>query len=243
MQITESTAKITTIITEVIGTALIILFTINIYMTSNQMSDATTNKLKMLKAAFALQQSSEDLTKFAGDYIVTGDVKYKKLFAQVSSIRNGSSLRPSLLNSSYWYLPLNIKQDNHPMKEPLSLEEIISELPFNNLELTLIQKSRFESQQLEILEGKIFKILESGNKQEALKVYYSDDYYYSKTLIMTSLDELYSNLNIRFEKEIAELKSEQINSLIRLFVTLFIMTILKIMIPTTFRILEIKTVK
>lgn len=234
MQIKFSTAKLIHIISEVVGAALIVLFSINVYMTGETIGEATSYKLEMLKTAFALQQSSEDLTKFAGDYVVTGNTKYKELFMQVSSIRNGVSSRPTLLNSSYWYLPIAVKQEHHPLSSPLSLETIINTLPFTELEMILIQKSHFESQQLELLENKMFKMVETEQKQKALEVYYSDDYYYSKVIIMTSLDKLYASLNTRFEKEITELKSEQMHSLIRLFVIIFLLSISKLMIPTTF---------
>ena len=236
MQIKFSTAKIISMATEVVGVALIILFSLSVYTTSEEMSIATTHKLEMLKTAFALQQSSEDLTKFAGDYVITGDIKYKKLFLQVSNIRTGAVPRPTLLNSSYWYLPSALKTEHHKTKDPKSLGSIIESLPFTELELILIQKSHFESEQLELIEGKMFKLVESNQKEKAIDMYYSEDYHHSKVIIMTSLDKLYSSLNIRFKHEIEKLKAEQIHSLVRLFAIMFLISISKMILPTRFKI-------
>ena len=194
----------------------------------------------MLKTAFALQQSSEDLTKFAGNYVVTGDTKFKELFFKVSNIRSGKLKRPALLNLSYWYLPDTLKTKHHPLSEPKSLATIITSLPFTNSELKLIKSSHFESEKLEVLENKIFSMVEDGNKSKVLDIYYSNDYHKSKVIIMTSLDILYASLNERFENEIQKLKQEQLDSLIRLFVIIFVLSILKMMLPTTFSIRQEK---
>jgi len=236
MEIKFTTARLTNIVMEVIAATLIIVFSVSVYNASESMTTATTQKLDMLKTAFALQQSSEDLTKFVGDYIITNDKKYKNNFNQVAQIRNGISKRPTLFNSSYWYLPEDVKIDNHPLTEPSSLTIIIESLPFTELELLLIQESHFESDELVALEHKIFLLVENGKQEEALKVYYSPEYYHSKVIIMSSLDKLYQSLNERFTREIKELQKEQLDALIRLFVVIFLLTIFKMILPTSYTI-------
>lgn len=236
MKIKFTTAKLTTILAEIIGAMLIVFFSINVYKTSEEISMATTNKLEMLRTAFALQQSSEDLTKFAGDYVITSNPKYKDLFISISNIRSGMDARPALMNSSYWYLTQEDQTKNHKMLEPKSLESIIQSLPFTSQELALIEKSHFESEQLEKKERNMFKMVEENKKRETLSIYYSEDYHNTKVVIMSSLDELYGLLNERFMIEINELKEEQLNSLIRLFTIIFLLSVVKIMLPTTFRL-------
>lgn len=41
-----------------------------------------------------LLQSSEDLTRMARSYVVTGDAKYERYFLEILEIRNGTLPRP-----------------------------------------------------------------------------------------------------------------------------------------------------
>jgi len=55
----------------------------------------------MIQSADMLRQSSDDLTRFARQYVVTGEIKFKEQFHQVLAIRNGEQARPSQYQHIY----------------------------------------------------------------------------------------------------------------------------------------------
>lgn len=49
-----------------------------------------------------LKQSSDNLTKFARAYALTGDIKWKALFERVLDVRNGKAPIPEGHDFGYW---------------------------------------------------------------------------------------------------------------------------------------------
>ncbi|QBC43175.1 hypothetical protein C1H71_06145 [Iodobacter fluviatilis] len=52
--------------------------------------------------ADGLRQSSDDLTRLARTYVITGDAKYEKQYWDVLDIRNGKKARPQDYQRIYW---------------------------------------------------------------------------------------------------------------------------------------------
>ena len=51
-----------------------------------------------------LRQSSDDLTRMARTYAVTGDERYRQYFQEILDIRNGAAPRPENYRLAYWDL-------------------------------------------------------------------------------------------------------------------------------------------
>ena len=51
-----------------------------------------------------LRQSSDDLTRMARLYAITGVLRYREHFEEILAIRNGEAPRPSQYNLVYWDL-------------------------------------------------------------------------------------------------------------------------------------------
>ena len=49
-----------------------------------------------------LRQSSDDLTRLARTYVVTGDAKYEQQYMDILDIRNGKKPRPQHYERIYW---------------------------------------------------------------------------------------------------------------------------------------------
>ena len=49
-----------------------------------------------------LRQSSDDLTRMARTYVITGDVRYKLAYQAILEIRNGKQPRPGGYQNVYW---------------------------------------------------------------------------------------------------------------------------------------------
>lgn len=60
----------------------------------NRLKDAYENRIQSLALAAELGQSSQDLTRYARTYVVTGNDEYEKKYWEVLAIRNGEAVRP-----------------------------------------------------------------------------------------------------------------------------------------------------
>lgn len=80
------------------------------------------NRYEAYVRADELRQSSDDLTRMARTYAVTGDDRYEKMYRDILDIRNGKKPRPERYESIYWDLVLNYGDKPRPDGETKSLE-------------------------------------------------------------------------------------------------------------------------
>jgi methyl-accepting chemotaxis protein len=59
-------------------------------------------RLQSSRLTDELRQSSDDLTRLARTYVVTGDPKWEKQYFEVLDIRNGKMSRPDHYDRIYW---------------------------------------------------------------------------------------------------------------------------------------------
>ena len=64
--------------------------------------DSTAKRYNSYLLADELRQSSDDLTRMARTYTVTGDPKYKEYFERILAIRGGDAPRPVDYHNIYW---------------------------------------------------------------------------------------------------------------------------------------------
>ena len=60
---------------------------------SEDLKEATSRRHRSFLLADELRQSSDELTRFARTYVVTGDERFKRYFRMVIDIRNGDFRR------------------------------------------------------------------------------------------------------------------------------------------------------
>lgn len=81
----------------------LLVFAIYAY-TEKQIDRANERRLISYALADQLRQSSDELTRMAKAYVVTGEPRYKKYFQDIIDIRNGSKPRPEKYFYAYWDL-------------------------------------------------------------------------------------------------------------------------------------------
>lgn len=69
-----------------------------------EMAKFDKSRYQMLLYADMLRRSSDDLTKYARLYVVTGNEQYKEDYYTILDIRNGDKQRPSHYENIYWDL-------------------------------------------------------------------------------------------------------------------------------------------
>jgi len=179
----------------------------------------------MLFAADRLRQSSDDLTRFARTYVITGDKQFKQNYFTVLGMRAGAVARPERYEAVYWNLEKQEREALHPYTEKKSLAAIFASLPFSQQELELLLGSQNNSSELVSLETKAFRVMEGEffddpgkdtkkglpNPSLAIELLHSGAYRKAKQSIMRPIDDLMVSVSQRTESRLQHLsdKAEQ----------------------------------
>ena len=113
----------------------------------------------MMKKASELRQTSDDLTRCARTYTVTGDTKYKDNYFTILNIRKGTAPRPKNYDGIYWDLSEQARIHRHPLGKKVSLREEIIALPYTKYEFERLRKAAATSSDMVILEIEAFNTM------------------------------------------------------------------------------------
>lgn len=185
--------------------AFFIGFLLHYSTIKSQLYVSTQNRYEMMQLAQELRLSSDDLTRFARSYVVTGDKKFYDQYMEVLSIRNGKSARPAMYEGIYWDIDEQTRQMRHPSKTKISLQERFKALPYTADELNLLKLSEANSNQLVGLEIKAFNDFKAGKQSEAIRIMYSQEYFLAKTIIMDPIDRFMIKLSHRTTFQVNQL--------------------------------------
>ena len=134
-----------------------------------KLEDAYNMQYKSLILADELRQSSDDLTRMARTYVITGNPMFEEQYKTVLAIRNGELPRPKRYNGIFWdFLTL---EGIKPLLdgEKIPLRELMKNANFPESELNLLFTSQNESDDLTNLEHKAMNAIkgifqdENGN--------------------------------------------------------------------------------
>lgn len=104
------------------------------------------------KLADELRQSSDDLTRMARTYVVTGDEQYAAYFQEILDIRDGLAPRPLDYASIYWDLVLATGRRPQQAGEAVALITLMERAGFQGDELALLERAKQRSDGLARLE-------------------------------------------------------------------------------------------
>jgi PAS domain S-box-containing protein len=196
---------------EALCIVLLLFLIVNLIHLEEQSASFVEDRLDMLQAADRLRQSSDDLTRFARTYVVTGEKRYKEAFARILAIRNGEAPRPENYHGIYWDYIEPEKYHSDGVKR--SLDSIVVTLPFTKAERAKIAESHRNSDILVALETEAFHAMEGRFKDEegnysrrgkpdqsmAIRLLHSYEYHLAKENIMAPLDQFITLLHTRTE--------------------------------------------
>ncbi len=186
-----------------------------------KLEDAYQMQHKSLILAQELRQSSDDLTRMARTYVVTGNPKFEKQFKTTFDIRNGDKPRPKRYNGIFWDFYTLGQGEPEFLGEKVALQELMKRANFPQSELNLLFKSKKESDDLTNLEHKAMNAVkgifqdENGqytiygkpNLKLARDIMHSDEYHEAKIRIMKPLDEFYKAFESRTKQKVDEARA------------------------------------
>ena len=196
---------------------------INKYQNSTiTLEDAYQMQYKSLILADELRQSSDDLTRMARTYVITGNSMFEEQYKTVLDIRNGAKPRPKKYNGIYWDFYAIDENSPKLTGEIVALRELMKKANFPDTELNLLFTSQNESDDLTKLEHKAmnavkgifqdekgeYTIKEKPDFKLARELMHSDRYHEAKIRIMQPLDKFYKAFESRTKAEVDKSRLE-----------------------------------
>ncbi|MCY3946337.1 MAG: hypothetical protein OXF44_08650 [Anaerolineaceae bacterium] len=156
-----------------------------------------------LYLADGLRRTSDDLTRMARLYAITGDPDYRKWFDEILDIRNGLAPRPDrYFDVPYWDLVLVSREHSGEEGEPVAIRTLVQEAGLYEAEIAELERAEDESNALAVIENEIMDVIagqvEAGDGEYALEGealaaalrLYGPEYHAAKARVMEPLVEL-----------------------------------------------------
>jgi len=204
--------------------AILILAVLTVTMlhlrTLTALEVAESRRYESFKLADQLRQSSDDLTRMARTYVVTGDSRYEGYFNRILAIRNGDAPRPEEYDGVYW--DLVVVGDDEPTsdQEAVALEELMRESNFTEREFAKLRQAQAESDALVAIEARAMAAMKGLYPDEngqytheslpdvvlARKLMHSAEYHAAKSRIMAPIAEFMAMVETRTEGALQSLQ-------------------------------------
>ncbi|MES2297600.1 MAG: HAMP domain-containing sensor histidine kinase [Pseudomonadota bacterium] len=196
-----------------------------------QLTEVANRRLQSYRLADERRHNSDDLTRFMRTYLVTGDLRYKRMYDLVLAIRNGEVARPQDYYRIYWDLvvadsdgnsTLQLEVDGYhhlivkprPDGAPVALQELMRRAHFSAAEFAKLEESDANFSKLVALEADAMNTtrvvdarghyLAPGPQQQetARQLVHSQAYHAAKRAVMQPLDEFFVLLERRTAAEV-----------------------------------------
>ncbi len=179
---------------------------------------AEKRRFQALKLADHLRQTSDDLTRMARAYVVTGNPVFERHFNTILAIRNGSAPRPEGYDGIYW----DFVTAGGPMPAPpgkaVSLLKLMRQMGMTDGELGKLKEAEERSNALAGIEKQAFAAMkglfedEGGNltvpgdpdPEKARALLHGDAYHREKSVIMAPIQEFFDMVDHRTRRAVEE---------------------------------------
>jgi diguanylate cyclase (GGDEF)-like protein/PAS domain S-box-containing protein len=195
--------------------ALAIVFGVYVH-SEKQIDRANEQRHLSFLLADQLRQSSDDLTRMARTYVVTGDPIYKQHYQDILDIRNGSKPRPDGYFRVYWDLVLADAPLRGDGGQAVALMELMRQAGFAEEELSKLAAAKANSDRLTAVEFEAMKLAESvGPDAEAKRtmarlMMHDASYHRNKAAIMQPINEVYALMGKRTADRVYEAERKAI---------------------------------
>src|SRR5262249_37580222 len=181
---------------------------------------AEVRRYQSFKLADELRQSSDDLTRMARLYVVTGDSRYKAYFEQILAIRDGKAARPLDYGNVYWDFVVAWGKPPRRDEGAVPLEQLMRNAGFTDDELALLQQAQhrsdalvaLESQAMHAVQGRFldarghFTVVGPPDMDMARRLMHGSEYHRAKAEIMGPIADFLTRVESRTEAEVMELR-------------------------------------
>ena len=129
--------------------ALFLLFVLyKVGASNDQVTYATASRYESYLLADELRQSSDDLTRLARTYVVSGNPEWEKQYFEILDIRNGKKPRPNQYEKIYWDFRAAGTEPNRGMGVAVPLQELMKTAGFTDAEFAKLKEAQANSDDL-----------------------------------------------------------------------------------------------
>lgn len=202
--------------------AFMIYSTLALDRTKTAVRDAWAERYASYLLADELRQSSDDLTRFARTYVVTGDPSYEAHYMNILAIRNGEKERPQDYHRIYWDFIAAGRPGSAGGGVTRPLNDLMLDAGFTDEEFALLAEAQANSDGLVKLEVQAMNAVKGlyadgagayvvrgePDMDLARTLLHSPTYHAFKADIMKPVNQFLAAMEIRFETRIAGLEAE-----------------------------------
>ncbi|MBK1648546.1 methyl-accepting chemotaxis protein [Rhabdochromatium marinum] len=204
-------------LTAVVLMSLLALATIRQMQVNQRVTEASNNRYRSYLLADELRQSSDDLTRLARTYVVTGDDKWEQQYFRVLDIRNGKTPRPQDYQRIYWDFLAADQPQPRPNDRRIALRNLMEQAGFTKAEFAKLKEAENNSNGLvhtetvamnavkglyEDAQGN-FSVRGEPDSARARELMHNLDYHREKAKIMTPVDDFFVLLDERTRDNMA----------------------------------------
>ncbi len=189
---------------------LVAIGAITALMLGNQRSllDAQERRYRSYLLADELRQSSDDLTRLARTFVVTGDARFRRQYDDVLAIRNGGLPRPLSPERIYWDFRAVDDAAPRPDGPAVPLADLMRREGFTQRELALLEESRANSDALVSIETEAMDAVAAGaaagaGAETPAARMHGPAYHVEKVRIMRPIDRFFELVDARTAEEVA----------------------------------------
>jgi diguanylate cyclase (GGDEF)-like protein/PAS domain S-box-containing protein len=182
---------------------LAIVFSIYV-ITEKNIDRANEQRLASFQLTDQLLQSSDDLTRMAIAFVVTGDPRYKKYYQNILDIRDGKMPRPEGYFYGYWDLVLsNARIPSPGAGQAISLLDLIHRAGFPNEEFEKLNEAKVNSDRLAAFGLSAMNLADPSrpdvekNRKMANLMLHSTEYYQGKEKVIKAIDDAHALMDKR----------------------------------------------
>ncbi len=188
-----------------------------------QILEAEKQLHQSYKLANQLRNTSDDLTRMARTYVITGDTIYEQYYYEILAIRNGEKPRPTNYEVSYWDFVTAKENNKSPVGDAVSLLTLMKQAGISDQELNILKQAKLRSDTLSNVEKIAFGAMKGLFVDEAgeltihrtpdpvfaHEILHNPQYHVAKAEIMRPLREFNQLINERILNLINENKAKE----------------------------------
>jgi methyl-accepting chemotaxis protein len=201
-----------------LATVLLVILTIKLDFAQDDLKEKQEIRYRSYLLADELRQSSDDLTRLARTYVVTGNAAYEQQYNDILDIRNGKKPRPQEYYRIYWDFVAADGKQPRADGPAVALQDLMKQAGFTDTEFAKLREAQANSDALvktEVIamnavkglfdDGKgNFAVRGPPNQAMARELMHSPAYHQYKAQIMKPVDEFFVLLEQRTSKAVAQ---------------------------------------
>ncbi|WP_409526092.1 methyl-accepting chemotaxis protein [Nitrincola sp. MINF-07-Sa-05] len=197
---------------------LLALATVRQLGLGQELAETSNNRYQSYLLADELRQSSDELTRLARTYAITGDPAWEKQYFEILAIRNGEKPRPQNYHRIYWDFVAAGQPAPQPPGDTVALTALMRQAGFTEAELAKLTEAQRNSDALVALETRAMNAVKGQFEDQngaytlrgepdlalARSLMHSADYHQFKAQIMKPVDEFFELLDHRTQSAVSE---------------------------------------